>query len=198
MKRRDFLVLGTAAVAFSGAGMADNSEFTNQRGTGELAQLLVHEFADWHKRLGENGVIPRAFTGVTATGQQAVVVLTGLPFDHIQRRQFLIWLCRREAFVGYAYSTQVGIAGETGTIDEALDIYASSARMDVSKTMLIRRSSDSKISFVDQHDAVLPPKSDNGPFLGLQRSTAEIPNQGQELFTKLWQELRQKAMWRQR
>lgn len=174
--------------------MAGDTRFADH----DMAQLLVHEFADWHRNLGEKGIIPRAFTGVTATGKQAVVVLTGLPFDHIQRRQFLVWLCRKEEFVAYAYSTQVGIAGEAGTITEALDIYASSDRMDVSKTMLIKRSGDGKISFVDQHDAVLPPKFDNGPFFGLQRSTADISGQTQELFANFWQELKGKAMWRQR
>src|SRR5262249_24081676 len=111
----------------------------------ELAQLLVAEFAAWHRNLGEKGVIPRAFTGVTATGRQAILVLTGLPLDRIQRRQFLIWLCRKEEFIGYAYSTEVGISGQDGAITEALDIYASSARLDVSKTLLIRRGGDGKI-----------------------------------------------------
>src|SRR5262249_2028472 len=108
------------------------------------------------------------------------------------------WLCRKEEFIGYAYSTEVGISGQDGAITEALDIYASSARLDVSKTLLIRRVGDGKISLLDQHDAALPPKYDNGPFFGLQRSTEAIQSQNEEFFANLWQELKQKAMWRQR
>lgn len=198
MKRRNFLILGSVLATFNGAGMADNSRFSSEPSTTELARLLVAEFADWHRNLGGKGVIPRAFTGVTATGRQAVLVLTGLPLDRIQRRQFLIWLCRKEEFVGYAYSTEVGISGQDGAIAEALDIYASSARLDVSKTLLIRRGSDGRISFLDEHEAAFPPKSENGPFFGLQRSEEVIPSQNEELFGSLWRELKQKAMWRQR
>jgi hypothetical protein len=174
------------------------SKFSGAPSETELARLLVAEFVAWHRNLGEKGVIPRAFTGVTATGRQAILVLTGLPLDHIQRRQFLIWLCRKEEFIGYAYSTEVGTYGQDGAIIEALDIYASSARLDVSKTLLIRRGGDEKISFLDQHDAALPPKYDNGLFFGLERSIEAIPSQNEELFANLWQELKQKAMWRQR
>ncbi|MBR0832016.1 hypothetical protein JQ612_02335 [Bradyrhizobium manausense] len=198
MKRRNFLILGVVLATFNGAGMADNSRFSSEHSTTELARLLVDEFTDWHRNLGEKGVIPLAFTGVTATGRQAVLVLTGLPLDRIQRRQFLIWLCRKEEFVGYAYSTEVGIAGQDGAITEALDIYGSSARLDVTKTLLIRRGSDGRISFLDDHEAALPPKSDNGPFFGLQRSAEVIPTRNEDLFTNLWQEQKQKAMWRQR
>jgi hypothetical protein len=178
--------------------VANNSRFSSQHSTTELARLLVAEFANWHRNLGEKGVLPRAFTGVTAMGRQAVLVLTGLPLDRIQRRQFLIWLCRKEELVGYAYSTEVRISDQGGTITEALDIYAPSARLDVSKTLLIRRGGDGKISFSDQHEAALPSKHDNGPFFGLQDSTEIIPRQNEELFANLWQESKQKAMWRQR
>jgi len=164
----------------------------------ELARLLAEEFGEWHRNLAAKGVIPRAFTGVAATGKQAVVILTGLPLNHIQRRQFLIWLCRIEGFVGYAYSTQVGISNEGREITEALDIYASSAHFDVSKTLLIERSSDGKINLLDEHNAVLSPKSGNGPFFGLQKSSEPIPAQDERIFVSLWEELKTKAMWRKR
>lgn len=198
MKRRTFLILGFVLATFNGVGMADNSRFSSEHNATELARLLVDEFTDWHRKLGEKGVVPRAFTGVTATGRQAVVVMTGLPLDRIQRRQFLIWLCRKEEFVGYAYSTEVGIAGQDGAITEALDIYGSSARLDVSKTLLIRRGSDGRTSFLDEHEATLPPNAENGPFFGLQRSAEVISSQNEELFANLWQEQKPKAMWRQR
>jgi hypothetical protein len=197
LKRRDFLIWGSGLVAFNQPAKANGVEHQTN-GASELAQLLADEFAEWHRNLAEEGVIPRAFTGVTATGKQAVVILTGLPLNHTQRRQFLIWLSRTEGFVGYAYSTQVGISSENGEVTEALDIYASSAGLDISKTLLIERRSDGKINLLDQHNAVLPPKSDNGPFFGLQRSSESIPAQDESIYASLWQELKTKAMWRKR
>jgi hypothetical protein len=165
----------------------------------ELARLLVDEFAVWHRNLAEKGIVPRAFTGVTTNGNQTVVILTGLPLDHVQRRDFLIWLCRTEGFVGYAYSTRVGIVDEkNGEAIESLDIYGSSAHLDVSKTLLIEERGDGKIGLLEQHSAEHPPKPDNGLFFGLQRSSREIPSRDEETFVNLWQEIKPRAMWRSR
>jgi hypothetical protein len=85
----------------------------------DLASLLIAEFAERFQNLGAKGVLPRAFTGVSKGGKQAVVILSGLPLDHDQRRGFLIWLCRTEEFVAYAYGTQVGIADESSAVTES-------------------------------------------------------------------------------
>jgi hypothetical protein len=143
--------------------------------------------------------IPRAFTGVTQGGKQAVVVLTGLPIDRIQRRDFLIWLCRNEEFTAYAYATQVGVADDNlSGFTEALDIYASSDRYDVSQTLSIDRQANGAIQFFSQHHAVLQAKDGNGVFFGLQRSNKTIPSSSDGLFQDLWRDLKSKAMWRQR
>jgi hypothetical protein len=71
----------------------------------DLAAILVDEFAGWFRNLAANGVIPRVFSGVTKDGKQAIVILNDLPLDHVQRRDFLTWLCRTEQFVAYAYGT---------------------------------------------------------------------------------------------
>lgn len=105
----------------------------------DLASLLTAEFAEWFQTLGAKGVLPRAFTGASKGGKQAVVILSGLPPDHVQRREFLNWLCRTEEFVAYAYGTQVGIADESSAVTEGLDIYASSSKYDISKTLRIER-----------------------------------------------------------
>lgn len=127
MNRRTFLPWGCIAMVSNHAtkGGAPISGPKEE----DLAWLLANEFEAWHRNLAEKGIVPRAFTGVTTDGTQAVVILTGLPFDHVQRRDFLIWLCRVEHFATYAYSTRVGIANEAGDeAREALDIYASSLR----------------------------------------------------------------------
>ncbi len=183
---------------------AGNIEMAKEQGTkitdeasGDLASGLIAEFVVWFQNLGAKGILPRAFTGVTNDGKQAVIVLTGLPLDHIQRREFLIWLCRNEGFVAYAYGTHVGIAKDTSTVTECLDIYASSNRYDASKTLRIEEQ-DGTIQFFDQHHAVLPTNHGNGIFFGLQRSDEIIPSNNDRLFRELWAELKSNCMWRQR
>jgi hypothetical protein len=99
-----------------------------EEASSDLAAVLARELAVWFRNLGAQGVIPRAFTGVTKEGRQGIVILTGLPLNHVQRRDFLIWLCRNEQFVAYAYGTHVEIADSASTFTEGVDIYASSAR----------------------------------------------------------------------
>ena len=83
--------------------------------SGDLATLLVEELVTWFRAIGARGVILRVFTGVTKDGRQAYVILTGLPLDHMQRRDFLIWLCRTEQFTAYAYGTHVGVTDDDGS-----------------------------------------------------------------------------------
>jgi hypothetical protein len=167
--------------------------------TRDLAVDLIAEFVGWFQSLGAKGVVPRAFTGVTTEGKQAVIILSDLPLDHVQRQRFLIWLCRHEAFVGYAYATRVGIANNSGMdISEALDIYASSAAYDGLKTLLIQPDGEGKIRLSNHSEGLLSPETYNGAFLGLQRSKEVISSQDQELFAGLWGELKPNAMWRQR
>lgn len=109
-------------------------------GPRDIAVNLAGEVATWLQNLGAKGALPRAFTGITREGKQAIVILTGLPFDHVQRREFIIWLCRQEKFVAYAYATHVGVADDDFRVTEALDVYASSDRYDVSITFSIKRS----------------------------------------------------------
>lgn len=177
--------------------MAENTSATNEPST-DLSLVLVGEFSTWFETLGTKGILPRAFTGVTDDGKQAVIILTGLPLDHIQRREFLIWLCRNEGFVAYAYGTQVGIADDPSSFNEGLDIYASSDHYDASLTLGIERHADGSIRFSKQHHAVLSAKRDNGLFFGLQRSNQSIPPHNELLFRELWRDLKSKAMWRQR
>lgn len=164
----------------------------------DLALVLIGEFSAWFETFGVEGILPRAFTGVTSDGKQAVIILTGLPLDHIQRREFLIWLCRTEGFVAYAYGTQVGIADDTSSFTEGLDIYASSYHYDASRTLGIERQTGGKIRLSEQHRALLPAKPENGLFFGLQRSNKSIPANNERVFQDLWRDLKSKAMWRQR
>jgi hypothetical protein len=201
MRRRDIIILfGGVAAGYGDIAMAtEESAAIAKEASSDLASVLASEFVVWFEALGAKGVLPRAFTGVTQGGKQAVVVLTGLPIDRIQRRDFLIWLCRNEEFTAYAYATQVGVADDKlSGFTEALDIYASSDRYDVSQTLSIDRQANGAIQFLSQHHAVLQAKDGNGVFFGLQRSDKTIPSSSDGLFQDLWRDLKSKAMWRQR
>jgi hypothetical protein len=173
------------------------NEFTSEA-SDDLASLLVAEFAVWFQNLGAKGILPRAFTGVTGSGNQAVTVLAGLPLDHIQHRRFLVWLCRNEGFVAYAYGTHVGIAQDSSTVIEGLDICASSNRYDIGKTLRIEKQEGGTIHFFDQTNAMRPAKQRDEYFFGLQWSNEVIPNNDEKLFREIWGELKSKSMWRQR
>jgi len=178
----------------SPGGFSD--EFTNEA-TDDLAAVLVAEFSIWFQNLGTKGILPRAFTGVTKGDKQVVTVLTSLPLDHIQRKQFLVWLCRNERFVAYAYGTHVEIAQESWTVTEGFDIFASSNRYDVGKTLRIERR-EGTIQFFVQHHAVRPAKQENELFYGLQQSNEVFASDNEALFRELWADLKSKSMWRQR
>ncbi len=124
--------------------------------------------------------------------------MTGLPFDHVQHRNFLIWLCRTEQFVAHAYGTQVGIAGESNKTTEAIEIFASSDLYNVDKTLGIEKLSDGTYRLFDRSQIVTQAKYKDEIFLGLQGSTNNIPSDHQELFRRLWDDLKPKSMWRQR
>jgi hypothetical protein len=169
------------------------------KGESDLAAALTAEFHSWFQNLGPKGVIPRVFTGVTAGGKQAIVILTGLPLDHIQRLEFLIWLCRCEQFVAYAYGTHVAIATDsTSDMTEGISIFASSEHYDVSETLGIDRLTDGTYKVFNRSYRVLESNPENELFHGLQRSTKNIASDQQAHFRKLWMGTKAKAMWRQR
>lgn len=134
-----------------------------------------------------------------AAGIFRAVLGARLPLDHIQRRDFLIWLCRTEQFTTYAYGTHVGVADDDGSsVGEGIAIHASSEWYDVSKTLGIDRTADGNYVLFDDHYAVLPAQAENGIFLGLQRSTANLPEDSEGLFRKLWDRGSSDVLWRQR
>jgi hypothetical protein len=62
----------------------------------------------------------------------------------------------------------------------------------------IDRTADGEYVVFDDHYAVLPARAKNGILLGLQRSTASIPEDSEELFCKLWDRDSSEVLWRHR
>ncbi|MGC2080384.1 MAG: hypothetical protein WA728_31110 [Xanthobacteraceae bacterium] len=167
---------------------------------GDLAPILADELITWLRQLGTQGqFVQRAFTGVSQGAKQAVVILTGLGLDHLRRRAFLIWLCREEGFVAYAYASHVTVADNKSTLTEGVDISASSEHFDVEVSLRITRSADGKY-FFDEESRVVSKVGSKEPsiFSSLHRSKSEISNQDQKMFRQIWDEVKPKVMWRQR
>lgn len=165
----------------------------------DIAETLVEEFANWYSNLGAAGAIPRAFSGVTEDWRQFIVVLTGIPIEERNRREFLIWLCRREAVIAYIYGTHVGIADDHSvppTISEAVDLYASSANLNISLTMHLKRDADSKIIYSRSEIYKSTNFSEWYPFLNLQSVSNSIDSNEERTYEIVWQELRKKVLWR--
>jgi hypothetical protein len=68
----------------------------------------------------------------------------------------------------------------------------------VEKALGIDRTIDGKYVFFDRHHVVMPARSKDGVFFGLQRSTEDIPSDSQELFRELWRDMKSTVLWLQR
>jgi hypothetical protein len=129
----------------------------------DIAQNLVEEFAQWFSNLGANGAVPRAFTGVKQDERQFITILSGISLDHVARRNYLIWLCRKEDVVAHAYGTHVAVADDKidpPKLSEAVCISSSSSVLNVSLTMNLTRSSDGKITYPCIRRLTLAPECD--------------------------------------
>jgi CHAT domain-containing protein/tetratricopeptide (TPR) repeat protein len=166
--------------------------------TADLAEQLADQVQGWFENLGAQGKVPRVFTGITRDAKQFIIELDGLPFDHIKRREFMIWLTQKFSLVAYAYATRVmkQDIGEERLI-EALDIYASSLEKDVSVSFSMARSTEGRITYSRQ--AYHSEAAKNQPdqiFLGLHRTPKSPDAAGNEEFEKAWAELEPAVYWR--
>ncbi len=170
---------------------------TDQDRRSDMAWLLQTEFASWYGELGAKGKMPRAFTGVTDAGRQAVVIISDSLFDHVQRREFLIWLCREERIWAYVYGTPVTVAEADDTFVDRLDFYASSSRFDMSSTFAIHCEDDGRIAYEVVHSSLTAAGDDdrNTIFHGLQRTDREITADASQQYSRVWAWLKPHCLW---
>jgi CHAT domain-containing protein/Tfp pilus assembly protein PilF len=164
----------------------------------DIAEQLVAQAEKWFETLGAQGRVPRVFTGITREPRQFIVELDGLPFDHVKRRDFLIWLSQKYDVIAYAYATRV-MTQRSGKDDlaEALVFYASSSDKDVVASLSIARRPDGSIRLArgsylskeakEQRDQI---------FLGLHRSSRHDSIASAAEFEKVWATIENKVFWR--
>ena len=165
----------------------------------DIGWVLITEFAQWYGALGARGEIPRAFSGLTATGRQAIVILPGLPFDHVERREFLIWLCREEGIVAYVYGTHIAVA-DGDRQEERLELYASSPLLDLFSSFAVQRDDRDRIAYQAVEASAVEAGSEGSDaiFHGLQRNGGTIMPEAALRYAEVWSKVKRRSMWRER
>jgi hypothetical protein len=163
----------------------------------DLVDALAGEAEAWLLSLGAEGFIPRAFIGVTADDRKFVLQLVGNPLDHTNNLQFFRWLCQSTHVVAYAYITHVARLNDEDdpdSVEEGVDICASSATRDLAIALTIKRLDDGSIAYKRDHVSSQPASDNPGRiFLGLQRSTATTNENAR--FEKIWDDLAPAVTW---
>ena len=181
--------------AYVPAPAADNGAANSVRPP-DVAELLASEAEAWLKHATGEAGIPRAFFGITERDQKFLLPLNTSLIDQSNRLQFLRWLC--QGVIAYAYVTHVrrhSDNGDPASVEEGIDIYASSMIRDVTITMTIERQSDGSLVYRRDHHSSLAASDDPGMFAGLQRTTAELDELDAAEFGEIWRELAPTVQW---
>jgi CHAT domain-containing protein/tetratricopeptide (TPR) repeat protein len=171
---------------------------TSKTDVADVADQLLAQVQGWFVNLGSQGKVPRLFTGVTRDARQFIVEFDGLPFDHVKRREFMIWLGQQFNLLAYAYATRVMAQKGTGGTDpiEALDIFASSLEKDVSASFSIVRNADGSITYARKTYSSKPASDQSDEvFLGLHRPPNSSRNGSSAEFDKVWATLEPNVYW---
>ena len=171
---------------------------TGKTDVADVAEQLVAQVQGWFVNLGAQGKVPRVFTGITRDARQFVVELDGLTFDHVKRRDFMIWLGQKFSLIAYAYATRVMVQKGTGGNGpvEALDIYASSLERDVSASFSIVRNPDGSVTYArEAYRSEAAKDQGDQIFLGLHRPPNSSKTASNEEFDKTWAGLEPNVYW---
>src|SRR5713101_8636886 len=165
----------------------------------DLADTLAGEVEAWLQNLRGKGLIPRAFIGITADDHKFLLPLVDGPLNHTNNLQFFRWLCRTRRVVAYAYVTPVGRLineDDPDSVEEAVDIYTSSATRDLAIVLTIERHGDRSITYRRGHVSSQAASDNPGLiFLGLQRSRASADESEVATFEKIWDGLAPGVIW---
>jgi hypothetical protein len=194
----------TSAYVPASAPAADNGRGETPRALNRLpevsidrpadaAELLAAEAEAWLNSQSAEGVIPRAFFGITEHDQKFLLPLnTGLLYQE-NRLQFLRWVCQR--VTSYAYVTHVRRHKDFESTEEGVDIYASSMARDVAVALTIEQHSNGALIYRRDQYSSQAASNDPGVFAGLQRTRAEFDPREIEEFNEIWQELAATVQW---
>lgn len=167
------------------------------------ADILAIEFEEWYRNLLQSSqVVPRAVSGITASGRQFVAIINDIPWtqkEHIQRRNFIHWLLWKECVVAYVVGSMMG-REDSG---RDIDIISDDGINIIERILPIISRDDGAISF----DEVKVFKDKHGtrewhPYSELMKpdavDTKWVSEGDQQFFENVWTVMREKCFWRDR
>ena len=155
----------------------------------DLADRLVVEFEHLYTQaLLPSGDYAIRFSGVTAQLKQFILEVPSSYFEEAQRREFCLWLCRKEALTAYAYCEPRLLMKDPPLGDKGmLDIVGASKRKDVCRSVAI-----------GPINATEPEAQKIAPWRDLLHTADRIETELQIVYSNLWEKIRPKVLWRQR
>lgn len=178
------------------------NDIINPYNQSATADLLAMELEEWFRNLMINHVVaPRAFTGITKHSQQFVAILNDIPWtrrEHIQRRVFTHWLCRKEDVVAYAFASMMGLEDGSREVlivaDDGINI--------VNASLPIVALANGKTSYGVTTVHRCKTGDHWQPYAGLMNpdsiSGTDSESGDEVFFDSVWGEMRPKAFWRER
>lgn len=155
----------------------------------DLADRLAGEFEHLYTQaLLPSGDHAIRFSGVTVQQRQFILEVPSSYFEPEQRREFCLWLCRKEALTAYVYcEPRIFSKDDRLGTKGVLDIVSVSKRKDVCRFVAI-----GPINVVE------PEASKIAPWRDLLNSSERIETELQIVYHNLWEKIRPKVLWRQR
>ncbi len=155
----------------------------------DLADRLAVEFEHLYTQaLLPGGDYAIRFSGVTGQQKQFIFEVPSSYFEPAQRREFCLWLCRKEALVAYAYcEPRIFLKDDRLGTKGVLDIICASKRKDICRSVAI-----------GPVNATEPDAEKVSLWRDLLHSGARIETELQIVYSNLWEKIRPKVLWRQR
>jgi hypothetical protein len=164
-----------------------------------MMQELFDEFSQWYLELIEQqGLIPRAVSGVSSSGQQFIFILDGLRMDHVERNKLIKAALAAEGAKFFAYGSLMGGYDEaTDQIEEELSIYAGTAEKFIGGKWFVGRNENGlpTIKHIRTINGDDPQEYPTTWFL--TRSNA-LSQEDEQRYGEIWKSLREDAQFMQR
>jgi hypothetical protein len=155
----------------------------------DLADRLAGEFEHLYTQaLLPSGDHAIRFSGVTPQQKQFILELPTSYFEPAQRREFCLWLCRKEALSAYAYcEPRIFLNDKRLGAKGVLDIVCASKRKDLCRSVAI-----GAVNVSEPEPGLIAAWRD------LLHTNERIETELQIVYSNLWEKIRPKVLWRQR
>ena len=186
------------SVSYKGLKLIESSDVSLYKPPSDLSGDLMKEFVHWFNSLLEkNTVLPKMFTGVNRDGKQYIVDLSRIEIDIKKHYLFMRYVLFHEKSIAYAYKMRM--VAELSTeplIHQEQHIFYSGSANSYHSTQLTSQAGDgwhegSKL-LSDTH--TLQPET----FLQELLPNHFEKTSDDDLFSNIWNSIKDKVIWRER